>query len=53
MSTDPNIPDDPTKLDPTEEKMRSTTSKEWVFVYVAVFVFIVIVALTAYHLTHG
>jgi len=50
---DPNIPDDPTKLAPVEEKMRSTTGKEWMLVYVFVIVFIVIVALTAYHLTHG
>ncbi len=53
MTPDPNLPDDPSQLAPVEEKMRSTTGKEWLLVYGAVFVFIVIVALTAYHLTHG
>jgi len=53
MPLDPNDADQSTELDPAEKKMQSTTRKEWVFVYVAVFVFIVIVALTAYHLTHG
>jgi hypothetical protein len=53
MPPDPNIPDDLNKLDRSEEKMRSTTGKEWLLVYAAIFVFIVIVALTAYHLTHG
>jgi hypothetical protein len=53
MPTDPNIPEDPAQLDPTEEKMRRTTGKEWMFVYVLVIVIIVIAALTAYHLTHG
>jgi hypothetical protein len=42
-----------TDLDPAEKQMQKTTSKEWLFVYVAILVFIVIVALTAYHLTHG
>ncbi len=53
MTPEPNNPDDPDKLEPVEEKMRRTTGKEWLLVYVAVFVFIVIVALTAYPFTHG
>ncbi len=47
MTTDPNIPEDPSNLAPVEEKMRATTGKEWLFVYVFVIVVIVIAALTA------
>jgi hypothetical protein len=53
MQTEPDNANQSTKLDPAEKKMQSTTGKEWLFIYVFIIVFIVIVALTAYHLTHG
>jgi hypothetical protein len=53
MPLDPDDANQPTELDSAEKKMQSTTGKEWLFVYVFILVFIVIVALTAYHLTHG
>ena len=53
MTSEPDDTNQSTELNPVEKKMQRTTGKEWLFVYLAVFVFIVIVALTAYHLTHG
>jgi t-SNARE complex subunit (syntaxin) len=53
MTPEPDDANQSADLDPAEKKMQSTTGKEWTLVYVFIVVVIVIVALTAYHLTHG
>jgi len=53
MPSEPDNTNQPVDLDPAEKKMQSTTGKEWTLVYVFIVVVILIVALTAYHLTHG
>jgi hypothetical protein len=53
MPPEPDDLNQSTELDPAEKKMQRTTGKEWLIVYVFILVVIVIVALVAYHLTHG